>query len=170
MKRSLRHPLLDRDSNPGAPRISAKGTRRRLRSRRVRLPVVPSAFTAKNGASLRQGMVKRSCSTGLSYGPPVLGPAGFEPATTSLRGCSSTCIRNATSNKRDKGRQDVLPVPVARHREFDLPRLHVVLPAFASNLHSFQSSCPTARPTRPSRSRRPSAQTPSCLRQTWPRA
>ena len=69
----------------------------------MRLPVVPSAFTAKNGASLRQGLVKRSCSTRLSYGPPVLGPAGFEPATTSLRGCSSTCIRNATSKQTRQG-------------------------------------------------------------------
>ena len=103
MKRSLRHPLLDRDLNPGALCIAAKGTRRLLRGHRVRLPVVPSAFTAKNGASLRQGLVKRSCSTGLSYGPPVLGPAGFEPATTSLRGCSSTCIRNATSKQTRQG-------------------------------------------------------------------
>ena len=103
MKRSLRHPLLDRDLNPGVPRTAARDTRRRLKSRRVRLPVVPSAFTAKDGASLRQGMVKRSCSTGLSYGPPVLGPAGFEPATTSLRGCSSTCIRNATSKQKRQG-------------------------------------------------------------------
>jgi len=39
MKRSLRYPLLDRDLNPDAPRIAAKGTRRLLRSRRVRLPV-----------------------------------------------------------------------------------------------------------------------------------
>ena len=36
-----------------------------------------------------------------------MGPAGFEPATSSLEGCSSTCIRNATTeDKRDKGRQD----------------------------------------------------------------
>jgi len=33
----------------------------------------------------------------LSYGPPDMGPAGLEPATTSLRGCSSICIRSATS-------------------------------------------------------------------------
>src|SRR5713101_4951491 len=99
MKRSLHHPLLDRDLNPGAPHITARDTRKA----RVRLPVVPSAFTAKDGASLRQGLVKRSCSTGLSYGPPDLGPAGFEPATTSLEGCSSTCIRNATSKQTRQG-------------------------------------------------------------------
>lgn len=39
----------------------------------------------------------------LSYGSPDLEPAGLEPATTSLRGCSSTCIRCATSNTARQG-------------------------------------------------------------------
>jgi hypothetical protein len=47
MKPSFRHPLLDQDLNLEAQGIVAKGTHQFLRIRRVRLPVVPSAFTAK---------------------------------------------------------------------------------------------------------------------------
>ena len=43
--------------------------------------------------------MKRSCSTRLSYGPPDLEPTGFEPATTSLKGCSSTCIHSVTHKR-----------------------------------------------------------------------
>src|SRR5687768_10015247 len=139
MKRSLRHPLLDRDSDPGAPRIAAKGPRQLWRSQHVRLPVVPSAFTAKNDASLRQEVVKRSCSTGLSYGPPDLGPAGFEPATSSLEGCSSTCIRNATSKTNaTRGGRTYCQCRLPGNGGSNPMAPDVVLPAFASNFHSFR--------------------------------
>ena len=155
MKRPLRYPLLDRDSDPGAPRTAARGPRRLLRSHRVRLPVVPSAFTARNGASLRQGLVKRSCSTGLSYGPPDLGPAGFEPATTSLRGCSSTSIRNATSKQTRQGTARRFAMADRSAWGFEPRGSHVVLPAFASNLTSFECSrVATRNPVKPWRWKR----------------
>jgi hypothetical protein len=51
MKRFLRHPLLDRDSNPGVPLpwlpIGLGPAASFLNESSVRLPVVPSAFTDK---------------------------------------------------------------------------------------------------------------------------
>jgi hypothetical protein len=41
--------------------------------------------------------MKRFVLYPLSYGPPEVGPAGIEPATTSTQSCSSICIRSATS-------------------------------------------------------------------------
>ncbi len=76
-------------------------------------PFCASAPEIKSDALLRQGTVKRRALP-LSYGPPDLGPAGLEPATTSLEGCSSTCIRSKASQTKSATRE-------ARHSHTGFP-------------------------------------------------
>ena len=65
MKSSLRHPLLDRDLNPGRLKIAPEA--RSLR--RARIPVIPSAFTAKKVMPCcDKVLVKRIVLYQLSYG------------------------------------------------------------------------------------------------------
>jgi hypothetical protein len=54
-------------------------------------------ITSIGDVSPRQVRMKRFVLYPLSYGPPDVGPAGIEPATTSTQSCSSICIRSATS-------------------------------------------------------------------------
>lgn len=88
---------------------------------------------------LRQGFGETYRALPLSYGPPDMEPTGLEPATTSVTGCSSTCIRSGTSQRARQGSarrcHAGFPVEDSNPRRSD-----VFLPAFARN--QFVNQCP----------------------------